>query len=258
MPAQESGSQEPGETSCSPMPWTILLLPWLGLALVLVLVLKLLAVLVGSPQVGPQVLLSTLAFTIHDHGPMTLLGLLMSTMALQMGVSSLPGRAMAWRQRLTRPLTAGCAILLAVLLLGSTIIAEVELQQDRAQQQTAAAQEIVRLQEQLEEIRSAPFLDQLANPGRLEELRASLPGMASPEADAQDVVAILEQLVLRDLNQLQESQQNPSAEQLRESWGARLFRQLPEVVMAAAAAIMAGVVVAGHGKPLLQSQGEHH
>lgn len=229
------------------MRWRALWFPWIGLALTTVLLLKLLAVLVGSPQGGePGVLQSTLAFTVHDHGPMALLGLLIAAMALQANAKSLPGKAMAMAQRLTWQLTAVLAILLAILFLGSTILVEVELRHAFAQQQVAMEQEAVQLQDELEQIQSAAFLDALAEPGRLEELRAGLPDLP-PDADAEETVAALEQIVLRDLNQLQQVQESHSkaGAGTREGWGARLFRQLPEAVLAMGAAIIAGVALAG-------------
>ena len=226
------------------MRWRTLWFPWIGLALTTVLLLKLLAVLVGSPQGGEAgVLLSTLAFTVHDHGPMALLGLLVAAMALQANAGSLPGKATAMAQRLTWQLTAVLAVLLAILFLGSTILGEVELRQAFAQQQVAMEQEAVQLRDELEQIQSAAFLDALAEPGRLEELQAGLPELP-PDADAEETVAALKQVVLRDLNELQQVQENHSQAGMREGWGARLFRQLPEAVLAVGAAIIAGVALA--------------
>ena len=227
------------------MRWRTLWFPWIGLALTTVLLLKVLAVLVGSPQGGePGVLLSTLAFTVHDHGPMALLGLLLAAMALQASAGSLSGKAMATAQRLTWQLTAVLAVLLAVLFLGSTILGEVELRQAFAQQQVAMEQEVVQLRDELERIESAAFLDALAKPGRLEELRSGLPDLP-PDADAEETVAALKQVVLQDLNELQQVQESRSRAETREGWGARLFRQLPEAVLAVGAAVIAGVALAG-------------
>ena len=227
------------------MRWRTLWFPWIGLALTTVLLLKLLAVVVGSPQgEGPGVLLSTLAFTVHDHGPMALLGLLVAAMALQVDAGSLSGKATATARRLTWQLTAVLALLLAVLFLGSTILGEVELRQLLTQQQAAVEQEAVQLRQELAQIRSAPFLDALAEPGRLEEVRAGLPDLA-PDADAAETVAALERMVLRDLNELQQLQESRVPTGTREVWGARLFRQLPETVMAVGAAVVAGVALAG-------------
>ena len=233
--------QEIGETSSSRMRWRTLFFPWVGLALTTVLVLKLLAVLVGSPQGGePGVLLSSLAFTVHGHGPIALVGLLIATMSLQ----SLPGKSMAVAERLTWRLTAILAILLTAVFLGSAILVETELRQDFAQQQMAFEQEVVQLEEELEQVQSATFLDSLAEPGSLEELRAGLPGL-SPDAAAEETVAALKQVLLQDLNQLQEAQESHATAWARESWGARLFRQLPEVVLAAGAASIAGMTLTG-------------
>ena len=242
-------AREAGETSNARMGWRTLCFPWIGLALPTVLLLKLLAVWVGSPRGGePGVLLGSLAFTVHDHGPMALLGLLVAAVALQAHGGSLPGKAMA--QRLTWQLTVVLAILLATLFLGSTILVEMELRQDFAQRQIAIQQEVVQLQGELEQIRSAAFLEELADPGRLEELRAGLPGV-SPDAAAEETVAALKRMVLRELNQLQQAQENHSTAGVREIWGARLFRQLPEVVLALGAVLIAGVawVRAGNKKP---------
>lgn len=227
------------------MRWRTLWFPWIGLALTTVLLLKLLAVLVGSPQgEGPEVILSTLAFTVHDHGPMALLGLLVAVMALQGNAGSLSGKGMAAAQRLTWKLTTGLAVLLALLFLGSTVLGEMELQQSMAQQQVAIEQEAVQLQEELEQLRSAAFLDELAEPERLESLRASLPDLA-PDADAAEAVAALEQEVLGDLNALQQVQESRAQAERRDVIGARLFRQLPEMVLAVGAAAIAGVASAG-------------
>ncbi len=229
----------------SNMRWRTLWFPWIGLALTTVLLQKLLAVVVSSPQgEGSGVLLSTLAFTVHDHGPMALLGLLVAAMALQANVGSLPGKAMAAAQRLTWQLTAALAVLLAVLFLGSTILGEVKLQQTFAQQQAAMEQEAVQLQEELERIQSPAFLDALAEPGRLEDLQVGLPGLA-PDADAEETVAALEQIVLQNLNELQQVQESRAQEETREVWGARLFRQLPETVLAVGAVVVAGVALSG-------------
>lgn len=225
----------------SNMRWRTLWFPWIGLALTTVLLQKLLAVVVSSPQgEGSGVLLSTLAFTVHDHGPMALLGLLVAAMALQANVGSLPGKAMAAAQRLTWQLIAA----LAVLFLGSAILGEVELQQTFAQQQAAMEQEAVQLQEELERIQSPAFLDALAKPGRLEDLRVGLPGLA-PDADAEETVAALEQIVLQNLNELRQAQESRAQEETREVWGARLFRQLPETVLAVGAVVVAGVALSG-------------
>ncbi|KKZ12359.1 MAG: hypothetical protein TE42_04740 [Candidatus Synechococcus spongiarum SP3] len=229
----------------SSMRWRTLWLPWIGLALTTVLLLKLLAVWVGSPQEGESgVLLGTLAFTVHDHGPMALVGLLLAAMALQANAGALSARAMATAQRLTWQLTAVLAILLAILFLGSTILGEVELQQAFAQQQAAMEQEAVQLRDELEQIQSAAFLDELAEPERLEELRSGLPDLP-PDAGADEAVAALKQMVLSDLDDLQQVRENHSRAGMREVWGARLFRQLPEAVLAVGAAIIAGVALAG-------------
>lgn len=227
------------------MRWRTLWFPWIGLALTTVLLQKLLAVVVGSPQgEGSGVLLSTLAFTVHDHGPMALLGLLVAAMALQANAGSLPGKAMATAQRLTWQLTAALAVLLAVLFLGSTILGEVELQQSFAQQQAAMEQEAVQLQGELERIQSPAFLDALAEPGRLEDLQAGLADLA-PDAAAEETVAALEQIALRDLNKLQQVEESRAQAETREIWGARLFRQLPETVLAVGAVVVAGVALSG-------------
>ena len=230
----------------STMRWRTLWFPWIGLALTTVLLLKLLAVVVGSPQgEGSGVLLSTLAFTVHDHGPMALLGLLVAAMALQINTESLPpGKAMATAQRLTWQLTAVLAVLLAVLFLGSTVLGEVELQQSFAQQQAAMEQEAVQLQEELDRVQSPAFLDVLAEAEFLENVQAGLPDLA-PDADAEKTVAALEQVVRRDLNELQQVQKSRAQAQTREIWGARLFRQLPETVLAVGAAVVAGVALSG-------------
>ena len=226
------------------MRWRTLWFPWIGLALTTVLLQKLLAVVVGSPQgEGSGVLLSTLAFTVHDHGPMALLGLLVAAMALQANAGSLPGKAMATAQRLTWQLTAALAVL-AVLFLGSTILGEVELQQSFAQQQAAMEQEAVQLQGELERIQSPAFLDALAEPGRLEDLQAGLADLA-PDAAAEETVAALEQIALRDLNKLQQVEESRAQAETREIWGARLFRQLPETVLAVGAVVVAGVALSG-------------
>ncbi|MYG46607.1 MAG: hypothetical protein F4026_04120 [Synechococcus sp. SB0669_bin_8] len=212
------------------------------MALPMVLLLKLLAVLVGNVQTGVAVtgaLRSALAFTVHDHGPMALLGLLIAAMAIQANARSMTGQAMA--QRL---ITGALAILLAILLLGSAILLEVELRQDFAQQQAAMEQEAVQLRDKLTEIQSSAFLDALAEPGRLEELRSGFPDLP-PDADAEETVAALRQVVLQDLNQLQQAQENHSTQGAWESWGARWFHQLPDGVLAVGAAVIAGVVLAG-------------
>lgn len=238
--------RDPGETSFSTMGWRVLLLPWVGLALTTVLLLKLLAVLVGSTQTGETgALRNTLAFIIQDHGPMALLGLLIAAMAmaLQANARPLSGKAMA--QRLTGQLTGVLAILLAALFLSSAVLLEVELRQDSVQQQVDMEQEAVQLRDELEEIQSSAFLDALAvEPGRLEELRAGLPDL-SPDADAEETVAALEQIVLQDLNQLQQARENHSTARAREGWGARLFSQVPDVVLAVGAAMIAGAALAG-------------
>ena len=223
------------------MRWRALLLPWIGLALTTVLLLKLLAVLVGSTQGGEAgALRVTLALTVHDHGPMALLGLLIAALALQANAGPLPGKAMA--QRL---ITGALAILLAILFLGSAILLEVELRQDFGHQQVAMEQEAVQLRDELEEIQSSAFLDALADePGRLEELRSGLPGLP-PDADAEQTVAALQQIVLQDLNQLQQVQERHSTAEAREAWGARLFHQLPDGALAVGAAIIAGILLAG-------------
>ena len=242
---------EPFHLSPNPsMRWRTLWFPWIGLALPMVLLLKLLAVVVGSPQgEGSGVLLSTLAFTIHDHGPMALLGVLVAAMALQAHAGSLSGKAMAATGRLTWQLTGVLAVLLSVLFVGSTILGEVELRQSLSQQQVAMEQEAMRLQEELEQIRSAAFLDALAEPGRLENTRAGLPDLP-PDADATATAAALEQMVLQDLNDLQQqAQQSPFSPGTRDVWGARLFRQVPEVVLAVGAAVVAAVAWAGLAGP---------
>ncbi|SAY38662.1 hypothetical protein [Candidatus Synechococcus spongiarum] len=227
------------------MRWRTLWFPWIGLALTTVLLLKLLAIVVGSPQGEDSgMLLSTLAFTVHDHGPMALLGLLVAAMGLQANTGSLPSKAMTTAQRLTWQLTAALAVLLAALFLGSTILGEVELQQSFAQQQAAIEQEVVQLQEELERIQSPTFLDALAEPGRLEDLQAGLPDLA-PDADAEEAVAALEQVVLQDLNELQHVQESHAQQETREVWGARLFSQLPETVLGVGAAVVAGVALSG-------------
>ena len=133
---------------------------------------------------------------------------------------------------------------MAVLFLGSAILGEVELQQTFAQQQAAMEQEAVQLQEELERIQSPAFLDALAKPGRLEDLRVGLPGLA-PDADAEETVAALEQIVLQNLNELRQAQESRAQEETREVWGARLFRQLPETVLAVGAVVVAGVALSG-------------
>lgn len=229
------------------MRWRALLLPWIGLALTTVLLLKLLAVLVGSTQGGePGALRGALAFTVHDHGPMALLGLLLAALALQANAGPVPGKAMAMMaQRRTGQLAGVLAILLAILFLGSAVLVEVELRQDFARQQVAMEQEASHLRGELAEIRSSAFLDALTEPGRLEELRAGLPGL-SPDADAEETVAALERIVLQDLNQLQRAQERHSTAGAREAWGTRLFSQLPDVGLAVGAAVLAGVVLAGN------------
>ena len=105
-------------------------------------------------------------------------------------------------------------------------------------------QEAVQLQEELERIQSPAFLDALAEPGRLEDLQAGLPDLA-PDADAEETVAALEQIVLQDLNELQQAEESRAQAETREIWGARLFRQLPETVLAVGAVVVAGVALSG-------------
>ncbi|MCY4360239.1 hypothetical protein [Candidatus Synechococcus spongiarum] len=226
------------------MRWRTLLFPWIGLALTTVLLLKLLAVVVGTRGGEPGALRGALAFTVHDHGPMALVGLLIAAMALQANAGSLPGKALAMARRLTWRLTTVLAVLLAVLFLGSAILVEMELRQDFARQQVGMEQEAVQLREELERIQSSGFLDELAEPGRLEELRAGFPSLP-PDADAEETVTALEQIVLQDLNQLQQVQESHSTAGVREGWGTRLFSQLPDAALAVAAAIVAGVALAG-------------
>ncbi len=109
----------------------------------------------------------------------------------------------------------------------------------------------VLLQEQWEQVQSAPFLDELAEPGRLEGPRAGLPDLP-PEATPGEIVAALQQIVLRDLKQVQQAQENHSTPGTRPGWGARLFRQLPAAVLVVGAAIIAGVALAGAGNKTLR------
>ncbi len=112
----------------------------------------------------------------------------------------------------------------------------------------------VLLQEQWEQVQSAPFLDEVAESGRLEGPRAGLPGLP-PEATPGEIVAALQQIVLRDLKQVQQAQENhsiPPHQGRGQVWGARLFRQLPAAVLVVGAAIIAGVALAGAGNKTLR------
>ena len=60
-----------------------------------------------------------------------------------------------------------------------------------------------------------------------------------------EAVAALEQEVLGDLNALQQVQESRAQAERRDVIGARLFRQLPEMVLAVGAAAIAGVALAG-------------
>ena len=215
------------------------------MALTTVLLLKLLGVVVGSPPGGELGDLGgALAFTVHDHGPMALLGLMVAVVALQSTAGSLPGKTMAVAQRLTRQLTGVLAILLATLFLSSAILVEMELRREFAQQQVDLEQEAGQLRDELERIQSPAFLHDLAEPGRLEALRAGFPSL-SPDAAPEEAVAALEKVVLQDLNQLQQVQESQSAAGAREGWGTRFFSQLPDVVLAAVAAVVAAVALTG-------------
>ena len=84
------------------------------------------------------------------------------------------------------------------------------------------------------------------SPGGLEGPRAGRPGLP-PEATPGEIVAPLQQIVLRDLKQAQQAQDNHSTPGARAGWGARWFRQLPAAVLVVGAAIIAGVALAGAG-----------
>ncbi len=100
----------------------------------------------------------------------------------------------------------------------------------------------VLLQEQWEQVQSAPFLDELAEPGRLEGPRAGLSGLPPEVTPGEIVAALKQQIVLRDLKQVQENHSTLGA---RAGWGAWLLRQLPAAVLMVGAAIIAGVALAG-------------
>ena len=249
-------TQDPGETNSSAMGRGSLFFPWIGLALATVLVLKLMAVVVGSHQgEEPVALGAALAFTVHDYGPMALVGLLVAAMALQVNDRSLPDKVVTMARRLTGQLTAVLAILLAVFFLGSAVLMELELQQEFARHQADMAQEVVQLQEELEHIQSSAFLEKLAEPGRLEELRAGFPDLP-PDAAAEETVAALQRILLQDLDQLQQVQESHSTAGGWEGWGTRLFSQLPDVVLAVAAIVIAGLALASTAKKKLPAK-EH-